>query len=319
MNRRTFLENTASCTAHLLWMAGAAGPAARRLFAAQPRGPVVAQEPWGRIEEVGPDMWAMISTPLAGDRASGAWRTISNGGIIAGRSEVLVIEAFASEEGARWLADEALRLTGRRPTIGVVTHFHSDHCGGLAGYRGEDWAVPVRSTAQTRELLGEQDALPDPSLPATGAATALDLGGRTVRITSRAGHTPSDVSIAVDEPHVVWCGDLVWNGMFPNYVHATPSVKAASVRALVADDAPRYVPGHGDLARRADLERYLVLLDDVEQHARRAIERGDPLAAAADAYQIPEGVGEWVMFSPRYFRVAFEAWRRELRGDPGGP
>jgi glyoxylase-like metal-dependent hydrolase (beta-lactamase superfamily II) len=313
MNRRSFVRSAAGCAAHLLWMSAAAGPAARRLFAA-PRGRVVADELWGRLEEVGPRMWAMISTPLAGERGGPAWRTICNGGIIAGQSDVLVIEAFASVDGARWLADEALRLTGRRPTIGVVTHFHSDHCGGLAGYRTDSWRVPVRATSKTRELLGTQPVLPEAALPETGGDVTLDLGGRTVRVTSRTGHTASDVTLAVDDPRVVWCGDLVWNGMFPNYVHATPSLKAASVRALLRDGAARYVPGHGSLAEHPELERYLALLDDVEEKARAAVARGDGIEQAADAYTIPAALGEWVMFSPRYFRVAFEAWRRELAG-----
>jgi glyoxylase-like metal-dependent hydrolase (beta-lactamase superfamily II) len=313
MNRRSFVRSAASCAGHLVLMSAAVGPAARRLFAA-PRGRVVGQEPWGRLEAVGPGMWAMISTPLAGERGGPAWRTICNGGIIAGRDDVLVIEAFASADGARWLAGEAVRLTGRRPTVGVVTHFHGDHCGGLAGYQSEDGRIDVRATARTRELLGTQPALPNAALPDTGGDVTLDLGGRTVRVTSRTGHTASDVTLAVSDPHVVWCGDLVWNGMFPNYVHATPSLKAASVRALLADGAARFVPGHGSLAERPEVERYLALLDDIEEKARAAIGRGDPMEQAADAYTIPPALGEWVMFSPRYFRVAFEAWRRELAG-----
>jgi hypothetical protein len=86
------------------------------------------------------------------------------------------------------------------------------------------------------------------------------------------------------------------------------------VRAFLAEAETRYVPGHGNMATRADVERYLTLLDDVETKARSAIERGDPLDQAADAYAIPPALGEWVMFSPRYFRVAFQAWARELGG-----
>lgn len=315
MHRRAFVQSATSCAAHIALLAGGNFAAARRAFAARPQGPVVVREPWGRLEEIGPRMWALVSTPLAGERGGPAWRTLSNGGIVAGGDDVLVIEAFASNEGARWLAEQARTLTGRWPTVGIVTHFHGDHVNGIAGYRGEDGTVDVRSTARTRALMGDAAALPAPTLPANGE-TILDLGGRTVRLTVRGGHTPSDVTIAVEDPPVVWCGDLVWNGMFPNYRDATPSRKAESVRALLAAGAARYVPGHGDLARRPDVERYLMLLDDVGEHARRAIERGDDLDAAAAAYTIPPALGEWVMFSPRYFRVAFEAWRRE-REAPG--
>jgi glyoxylase-like metal-dependent hydrolase (beta-lactamase superfamily II) len=133
-----------------------------------------------------------------------------------------------------------------------------------------------------------------------------------VKLVSRLGHTPSDVTIEVSEPHVMFCGDLVWNGMFPNYRDAIPSKKAASVRALLsAGDVP-YVPGHGNLARKADLERYLTLLDDVGEKARDAIAKGIPLDQAAEAYQLPAGFQDWVMFSPTYFKVAFQAWGKEL-------
>ena len=42
-------------------------------------------KPWGRLERVADGVWTLISTPLAGDEASGAMRTFSNGGIVAGR------------------------------------------------------------------------------------------------------------------------------------------------------------------------------------------------------------------------------------------
>ena len=64
--------------------------------------------------------------------------------------------------------------------------------------------------------------------------TTVDLGGRTVRIIPRAGHTSSDVTVELNDPDVVFCGDLVWNEMFPNYVDAVPSVLSASVRSIVS-------------------------------------------------------------------------------------
>ena len=310
LNRRAFLGSVGGCAGHILWMSAGYG-AARRLFAAVPAGRVVAQEIWGRLEQVGPGIWAMISTPLAGTRDSGAMRTVCNGGIVAGRNQVLLIEAFATPEGAQWMAQMARQLTGKRPTLALVTHFHGDHTGGMPGYSSEGETIPVRSTAKTRELLQGKPSLPEPIIP-EDAGSEIDLGGRVVRIAPRVGHTPSDVTVETGDRRVVFCGDLVWNGMFPNYRDAIPSKKAESVRALVAAGQATYVPGHGALARRSDLERYLTLLADVEEKARAAIAAGVPLDQAADAYRLPSGYAEWVMFSPTYFRVAFQAWGREL-------
>jgi glyoxylase-like metal-dependent hydrolase (beta-lactamase superfamily II) len=124
------------------------------------------------------------------------------------------------------------------------------------------------------------------------------------------------VTIELDDPSIVFCGDLVWNRMFPNYVDATPSLLSRDVRALVRDQMTTYVPGHGAIANNDDLRNYIALLDDVEAAARRAHEAGSDAAAAAASYRIPESLGEWLMFSPRYFETAIAAWLREMRATP---
>ena len=310
--RRQFLGTVGGCAAHLLWMSAGYG-AARKLYASRPLGRVAWDEPWARVEELGPGVWSVISTPLAGPRVSDSWRTVCNGGIIAGRNQVLLLEAFATPEGARWLAETAQKLTGRRPGLALVTHFHGDHTGGIPGYAADTMPLTVRSTATTRELLQDKTPLPEAVIP-EDLPTELDLGGRVVKLTPRMGHTPSDVTIEVTDPHVMFCGDLVWNGMFPNYRDAIPSKKAASVRALLATGDVPYVPGHGNMATRGDIERYLTLLDDVGEKARDAIAKGIPLDQAADAYHLPAGFESWVMFSPTYFKVAFQAWGKEMGG-----
>lgn len=310
--RRGFVGTLGGCAAHILWMSAGYG-AARKLHASRPRGRVAGDEPWARVEELGPGVWAVISTPLAGPRGSDSWRTVCNGGIVAGSSQVLLIESFATPEGARWLAETARRLTGKRPGLALVTHYHGDHTGGIPGYAADPSPIAVRSTAITRELLQDKTPLPEAKIP-EDLPSEIDLGGRVVRLMPRIGHTPSDVTIEVNDPHVVFCGDLVWNGMFPNYRDAIPSRKAASVRELLSAGEVPYVPGHGTMATRGDIERYLTLLEDVGQHAHQAIATGIPLDQAADAYRLPAGFEQWVMFSPSYFRVAFQAWGKELGG-----
>jgi glyoxylase-like metal-dependent hydrolase (beta-lactamase superfamily II) len=322
LTRRTFLGAAGSCAAHLTLTLAAGTIGARKLFAAQPGGPLAAREPWGRLERVSPGAWALISTPLAGGDL--ATRTFSNGGIVAGRDGVLVIEGLASEEGAKWLSGKARELTGRAPDWVVLTHHHGDHSNGLVGHQAGGQPVYV-STAATRAELQRKAAAQGASSPALTALQgertrlvadeplAIDLGGRLVRVVPRSGHTRSDLAVVLDDPRLVWCGDLVWNGLFPNYVDAIPSDLSRHVRALLSEPAERWIPGHGALADRAAVAGYLALLDDVEAAARRAIEAGTPLDVAASEYLPPALLGEWVLFSPRYYEVALGAWERELR------
>lgn len=273
---------------------------------------IVAEEPWGRLERVAEGVWAMVSTPLTGDRT-----TLCNGGLVAGRNGVLMVEAFASDAGAKWMAAQSLALTGRAPTHVLLTHYHSDHTGGIRGAL-EGGATRMHLTDATRALAGERNAgapvdlLRDADVVNAGATTSLDLGSRTVSLRPLDGHTPSDVAVHVEESNVVFCGDLVWNGMFPNYVDAVPSHLTRSVNALRDLRAATYVPGHGTVATPAELDRYVTLLDSVEAAARRALERGMTAEVAGAEYRLPGELAEWVLFNPRYFERAIGAWMREL-------
>jgi glyoxylase-like metal-dependent hydrolase (beta-lactamase superfamily II) len=292
--------------------------AARRAWAASPLGTVVAREPFGNLERVADGVWALISTPLSGDRT-----TISNGGLIVGRNAVLAIEGFNQPQGAQWLAGKARELTGRWPTHVVLTHYHADHANGVAGYLGGSDHPELRATKRTRDLVVERNQPADSARAAAldqtvfiGAdqPSTLDLGGRVVRVVPRRGHTESDVSIELDDPSIVFSGDLFWNAMFPNYVDAIPTQLSESVRALRRTRDTVYVPGHGALGKGADYDRYIAMIDEVERGARAAYNKGLSPADGAAAFSLPPSLGEWTLFSKAFYERAFTAWYRQLKG-----
>lgn len=323
ISRRDFVARSSSCAAHLALAAAVAPDFLRTAWARVPLGNVVATEPFGSLEQVAEGVWALISTPLGGDST-----TVSNGGIISGRSGVIAIEGFNRPAGALWLATKSRELTGRWPTHVVVTHYHGDHANGVAGYIMADNATSkpqptLRTTARTRELVLQKNQPADPARAAvleqtvllpTTENTTIDLGNRRVRIVPRSGHTDSDVSLEIEDPSVVFCGDLVWNAMFPNYVDAIPTKLAASVKALRRDRRTIYVPGHGALAREADFDRYVSMLGEVEQAARKAHGQGTSAADAGAAFTLPASLGDWTLFNKVFFERAFAAWYRELGG-----
>ncbi len=326
-SRREFLETSGSCVAHMAFMALPFSPHAARLWGARTRGPVVAQESFGRLEEVGEGLFAFISTPLMGD-----YTTVCNGGIIAGRAGTLVVEGFQTPEGSRWIAEKARELTGRWPTHVLVTHYHGDHTGGVTGLlpeasvSGAD-SSPVEnpdlmSTATTRDLVLERYAdriddrarrqWADVTIVGVPGPISVDLGGRVARLIPRTGHTDSDVTVELRGEGIVWCGDLVWNGMFPNYMDATPSRLSESVLALERGGWATYVPGHGPLADLDDMGKYVAVIDSVEDAAHRALMEGWSAEEAGERFRIPVDLGEWTLFNPRYFEQAIGAWLQEL-------
>lgn len=309
-SRRDFLRHSASCAAHIGLMSATSPWWSTKLWAAQERFPVVASEPWGRIERIAEGVWALVSHPLE-DRT-----TLCNGGIIAGRDGVVVIEAFGSDQGAGWMFEQARLLTGRIPTHILLTHYHADHTGGLRGATARGEPI-VLATPITRDLTRENDDAPNGILDEATPLdmirpTEIDLGDRSLIVVPRRGHTDSDITIELTDPSVVFCGDLVWNGMFPNYMDAMPSRLSQAVRLMRARGGETYVPGHGPLADSEALDHYIDLLDDVEDAARTAMERGITAGEAGAEYRLPEGLGEWTLFNPSYFERAIGAWMTEL-------
>ena len=289
--------------------------------------PIVAQGHWGHIEKLAEGVWGIFSTPLAHDD----WTTLCNGGIVAGSNRVLVIEGFARPAGARLVAQHARELAGQWPTDVLVTHYHGDHSGGLEGFATGDSDPVVWMTETTRELIQKadgqrnespetlrQEMLDTSRLMDPEEAFQLDLGGRDLTIHPRHGHTLSDVTVELDEPSIVFCGDLVWNRMFPNFRDTLPSALSRSVRSLRREIATTYVPGHGPLATENDVARFRELIDSVEDAARRAIQRGVPLAAAATEFRLPAALEDWHLFRESYFEVALGSWYKELAVDPAG-
>ncbi|WP_411282326.1 MBL fold metallo-hydrolase [Gemmatimonas sp.] len=316
-SRRDFLRVSGGCVAHVLLSSSCASASARRRWTS-PLHPTVSATPFAHLDAIGPETWALISTPLAGDRT-----TFGNGGIIAGRDGVIAVEGFYRPAGATWLAERCRELTGRWPTHVVLTHYHLDHAGGVQGYARDGSALPmVRSTDTTRTLaLGGGPVAPpkDAALERAFAdvvivdatrTSRIDLGNRVVELVPLRGHSASDLAIVDEDAGITFAGDLLWNGMFPNFVDATPSQLIASMTQLSKRAGHAFVPGHGGVAGRVRVARYLDLLNDLGAHAGRERAAGRTAVEAAATYRVPALLGDW-MASTSGLERAMTAWWRE--------
>jgi glyoxylase-like metal-dependent hydrolase (beta-lactamase superfamily II) len=313
------------CGAYVGAVLGGIGLTARRAYAAQPAGEPVMENAFARIEKIADGVWAVISTPQGGRQ------TFSNGGIIAGDDAVVVVEGFMMPEGARFVADAAKKLTGRAPDHVIMTHFHADHTAGMGGYLGGPDAPKLITTEKTRELLLDGYSLDDVQAEASGLKAVkgrhvlpntvvaagekrarLDLGGKILHLVQRDGHTPSDLTIELEDPRVIWCGDLFFNRMFPYYGDATPTKLRPTCHTLLGKKDITYVPGHGPIATMEDQTHYLALLDHVEEAARDFHQRGVKPEEAWKEFEIPARLGEWTLLMPQITQFAFQAWEKEL-------
>lgn len=324
--RRDFLKGTLSCGAYTIAALAASSTLTRKAFAQAQASPV-AEMPYARVEQISDGVWAVISTPMTDQT------TISNGAIIAGDDAVLVVEGFQTTKGAAWLNGVCKELTGRDATHVALTHYHPDHSNGLAGYMGGAEVPSIISTAGTRDLLvgmlsaaakpeektaaglrdmGPAYVVPNAVLVDADGETTIDLGGKSVKLKPHVGHTPSDMTIELVDPHVVWCGDLFFNGLFPNYRDAVPSSLSATCKTMLGDKSSKFVPGHGSIATDAEIANYLGLLDTVEEAARAGLGAGKSPEEIAAEFKLPDSLGQWIVYDPALYQRAFDAWKRDL-------
>lgn len=134
-NRRQFL------------MAGLAGPT---LVAQQRQPTALLDRGFARVSELAPGLYVTIADPSKGTQCA------SNGGVIAGRDAVLIVEGHMEPAGAAFEI-EAARMVSKAPIRGAVdTHFHLDHTFGNLAYAEQ--RIPILAHERVMPLMQQQYA-----------------------------------------------------------------------------------------------------------------------------------------------------------------
>jgi len=101
------------------------------------------------------------------------------------------------------------------------------------------------------------------------------------------GHTDGDIVLYLPAQKVVFAGDLFFNNAIPNVQDANILAWIGTVSALVKLDADKFVPGHGAVGSKKDVEAFLQYLEDLKALVQPAVDRGDNLELATRDLQIP--------------------------------
>jgi len=244
------------------------------------------------LRQIGPGVYAAIDGPQG---VSG-----SNAGVVIGGNGVLVVDSFFNPDAAKALVAAIHKITPLPIRYLVNTHYHADHVGGNGVYAAEGATIIAQHNArgwirtENAHLFGDHltsarrafiDALVLPDLTIDKDMT-IWLGSRRIEIRTEPGHTGGDLTIAVPDAGVLFCGDLLWRHTSPNIIDGTVSqwIKTDDgFQHLPGSATMIFVPGHGDVASVKDVrdfESYLTDLSALTADARRAGLSGDALVAA---------------------------------------
>ena len=170
-------------------------------------------------------------------------------------------------------------VTGQPVKFVLNTHWHGDHTGGNENFGSRGLIIYAHDNVRTRmskEQVIEQLKQTVPASPAAALPTVtfsesmtLHFNGETVLVFHVAkAHTDGDVMMHFRNANVVHTGDVFVRYGFPFIDHSSGGsfrgTIAATEKLLAATDAnTKYIPGHGALADRKDVEGYLKMLKTV--------------------------------------------------------
>jgi glyoxylase-like metal-dependent hydrolase (beta-lactamase superfamily II) len=207
-----------------------------------------------------------ITTVPAGGSVSMLAGSGGNIGVSVGDDGVLMIDD-EFERLAPKIQDaiNALTKSTSTPRFLINTHFHGDHTGGNAVF-GKGATVVAHDNVRKRllEPTGNAKPMAPAGLPMVtfGESLSVHFNGEEVRVTHYPNcHTDGDAVIEFTKSKVVHLGDLFFKDRFPyvdlasgGSVRGLEQAIASLIGSLPAD--AKLIPGHGDLATIADLQRY---------------------------------------------------------------
>lgn len=214
--------------------------------------------------------------------APGLYMLEGVGGFAGGNLGLLTGEdgTFLIDDGMPPLTDKLLAALGEitdDPVDFLVnTHVHGDHTGNNAVFAKADATIVAHDNLRQRMIedgmrtpTGREPA-PEEALPILTFSDqmTLHLNDRTAHVFHvAAAHTDGDAIIHFREDDVIHMGDVMFNRIFPFIdIDSGGTVDGfiaaqKKVLAMMGDDT-RLIPGHGPLARKADLQASIDMLED---------------------------------------------------------
>jgi glyoxylase-like metal-dependent hydrolase (beta-lactamase superfamily II) len=217
------------------------------------------------------------------------------------------------------LSDKPVRLL-------VNTHWHGDHTGGNENFAKAGSLIVAHENVRVR-LSAEQfipafnrsfPAVPEVARPVVTHRAGLTLhwNGAEVRVLHPGpAHTDGDSVLQFPEANVVHMGDCFFNGLYP-FIDASSGgslegVIAAADHVLgLTDDQTKFIPGHGPVGTKSELQAFRDMLASVRDRLRPLAAAGKTakeVVAAKPLADLDEKWGKGFLSTDAFTEIAFSA------------
>jgi cyclase len=155
---------------------------------------------------------------------------------------------------------------------------------------------PVQTQRLREQIKSREDYLETmshlrivaPSITLDDTLTIQD-GRREARILFLgSGHTEGDTVLFLPSDRIAFLGDLFFNEAIPNVQDASMLQWIKTLQEVLKLDADKFVPGHGPVGSRKDVENFLDYFEELKALVEPAVSRGDSVEQASREILVPK-------------------------------
>jgi cyclase len=214
----------------------------------------------------------------------------------------------------------------------INTHYHGDHTGGNALFHKDGATVVAEDNIRVRLAAGNApngltgakmppqaaDALPTDTY--YGGSKTVQVGGRKALLTHvYNAHTDGDTWIYFDDANVLDTGDTFTNTGRYNTIDFTNGgdirglIRAVDAYLKVANDQTKIVPGHGQLAKKADLVAWREMLVTSRDRIQKLFDEGQSEQQVLAAKPLADLDKKWAandQQAQNWVRMVYNSFRR---------
>ena len=189
-----------------------------------------------------------------------------NSTVILGAYGVVVVDAKTTKAGGQELLDDIAKITSKPVTTVILTHSDGDHVNGLAAFSTGVKVIAQENNKKEQEVAlaaGGRGAPPadhQPTQVITKEKETVTIEGEKFELYHWApAHTSGDLIVYLPAEKIVATGDIIaTNNPYPRIhdeKHGSTEGWIATAKGIVSLDADTFVPGHGTIQTKADIEK----------------------------------------------------------------
>lgn len=230
----------------------------------------------------------------------------SNAGVVIGKDGVIVIDAKQTPESGRQTLAEVAKLTSKPVTHVILTHSNLDHVDGLPAFpKGltiiaqENCKKQMENPRSNPQNVDLHDYIPTKTVNKKESLT-ID-GVRFTLLHFAPAHTSGDLIIYLPEQKIAFTGDITVTRLPYPLIHLEDNGSSEgwieSMKGIVALNADTFVPGHGGVQAKAELQKRVANTAERRAKIKELVAQGKSLDEIKKTLGEPAGGGQFASFT----------------------